>query len=101
MSFLGQDATSREDRSCEGFQTPAARIRGGVPHAPGIRNPSQKATWETGLPHARLALPFSLRIRPPLPGLFQEPKCDAAGPGIRVRHAEPLWRTLGSSRFRD
>src|SRR3979411_2663294 len=50
--------------------------------------------------HARRALTFRLRIRPPLPGLCREPECDAAGPGNRVRHAEPLWPALGSSRFR-
>ena len=49
-----------------------------------------KKSMGTALLHARLALPFSLRIRPPLPGLLREPECDAAGPGNQVRHAEPL-----------
>ena len=49
----------------------------------------------------RVALPFSLRTRRPLPGLFRAPECDAAGLGKQGHHAWRLWRTLGSSRFRD
>ena len=48
-----------------------------------------------------LALPFSLRIRRPLPGLCRAPESDAAGPGRRDRHVWPRSRTPGSSRFRD
>jgi hypothetical protein len=48
-----------------------------------------------------LALLFSLRRRPPLPGSFRAPECGAAGPGSLVRHTGPLSRTLRSWRFRD
>ena len=61
----------------------------------------QQVASETGLLRAYLVLPFSPQMRLPLPGLFPAPGCVAADPDNQVRHASPLWRTPGSSRFRD